>query len=118
MDTLRPNPAIDALAVPIGHEALPTEHILAGSPSAGTHELLVGDTEIGVWEHTPGSSTDVEIDEVFVVLAGHATVEIIESGERLTLAPGVVGRLAAGTATRWTVTETLRKIYIAPDRIS
>ncbi len=112
-DTLRPNSAIDALAAPITLEPLPAAQIVSGSPSAGVSELVVGDTEIGIWEHTPGTSTDVEADEVFVVLSGRATVEIVETGETLQLAPGVIGRLAAGTATRWAVTETLRKIYIA-----
>ena len=112
-DTLRPNSGIDALAAAIDREPLPTAQVVSGSPSVGTRDLVVGDAETGNWEHTPGASTDVEIDEVFVVLSGRATVEFLESGEVLELNPGVVGRLAAGTATRWTVTETLRKIYVA-----
>lgn len=112
-DTLRPNSGINALTAPIILEPLPAAQVISGSPSAGMHELLDGDHGIGIWEHTTGTSTDVEEDEVFVVLSGRGTVEFIESGELLQLAPGVVGRLAAGTHTRWTVTETLRKVYIA-----
>ncbi|MGV8896865.1 MAG: cupin domain-containing protein [Rhodoglobus sp.] len=112
-DTLRPNSGINALTVPITLESLPADQVLSGSPSAGVSDLIVGDTEIGIWEHTPGESSDVEADEVFVVLSGRATVEFVETGQVLQLVPGVVGRLTAGTATRWAVTETLRKIYIA-----
>lgn len=37
-----------------------------------------------------------------------------DSGEVVDLAPGDVVRLHAGERTRWTVTETLRKIYLTP----
>jgi uncharacterized cupin superfamily protein len=57
--------------------------------------------------------TDTEVDEVFVVLQGRATLEFDGSDEVLELHPGVVGRLAAGARTRWTVTDTLRKVYIS-----
>jgi hypothetical protein len=76
--------------------------------------------------------SDVETDEVFVVIAGRATVrfdrdpilgetvpnetvpnETVPNETVLQLAPGSVARLAAGQRTVWTVTETLRKIYIA-----
>jgi uncharacterized protein len=112
-DLLRPGFAIDALTATIATELLPPAQISSGSPSAGALELVAGETEIGIWEHSPGTSTDVEADEVFVVLSGSAIVEFIESGDVLRLAPGAVARFAAGTATRWTVTETIRKIYIA-----
>ncbi len=48
---------------------------------------------------------------LFVVLAGAGTVAF-EDGSVLTLAPGVVVRLHAGDRTVWTVTETLRKLYV------
>ncbi|MEQ1735139.1 MAG: cupin domain-containing protein [Rhodoglobus sp.] len=112
-DALQSNAALNALTESIALEVVPTDQVEAGAPSAGARELVqFGETEIGIWEHTPGASTDIEVDEVFVVLSGRATVEFVESGETLRLEPGVVGRLAAGTATRWTVTETLRKIYL------
>ena len=60
----------------------------------------------------PGVDHDTEADEVFVVLAGRGTVEF-EDGEVVTLAPGVAVRLRAGERTTWTVTETLRKVYVA-----
>ncbi len=106
--------ALDAAAVPLEHAPLPAAQVLAGTPTTASAVLAeLGGTEVGVWEHTPGTSTDVEVDEVFVVLAGAATVEFDTGEAPLTLAPGVVGRLAAGAHTTWTVTETLRKVYVA-----
>lgn len=72
----------------------------------------LGDAEIGLWGMEPGVDHDTEVDEVFVVLAGRGTVEF-EDGEVVTLGPGVVVRLRAGERTTWTVTETLRKVYVA-----
>ena len=68
--------------------------------------------EVGVWEMAPGTEQDTEADEVFVVLAGRGTVEF-EDGEVVELAPGVAVRLTAGEQTTWTVTEALRKVYVA-----
>ena len=76
-------------------------------------ELLVG-----IWQHGPGVSTDVEADEVFVVLSGSATIEF-DGHPTLECGPGDVVMLPAGAVTRWTVHETLRKIYvIRPDSAS
>ena len=66
---------------------------------------------VGIWQHTAGVSTDVEVDEVFVVLAGRATIEVA-GGPTLEVGPGDVGVLEAGAETTWTVHEDLRKIYI------
>ena len=53
---------------------------------------------------------------MFVVLSGRATV-LLGAGEpdaeTIEIQAGSVVRLAAGTHTVWTVTETLRKIYIS-----
>ena len=72
----------------------------------------VGDAEVGVWEMAPGTEEDTEVDEVFVVLAGRGSVTFAD-GEVVALAPGVVVRLRAGERTTWTVTETMRKVYVA-----
>jgi uncharacterized cupin superfamily protein len=55
----------------------------------------IGDVEVGVWEHTAGTSVDVEADEAFVVLAGRGTVAFA-TGETVDLAPGRLVRLHAG----------------------
>ena len=65
----------------------------------------------GVWEHTPGVSTDVEVDELFVVIAGRATIEV-DGGPTLEVGPGDLGVLQAGARTTWRVHETLRKVFL------
>lgn len=87
--------------------------VVAGAPAAGSRALAaVAGVEVGVWEMSPGTATDVEVDEVFVVLSGAATVSF-EDGESVELGPGSVVRLRAGEHTTWVVRETLRKIYVA-----
>ena len=106
-------------AVALAHEPLPADQVVAGSPTVGTLVLDDSDgVEIGIWEMTPGTATDTEIDEVFIVIAGRATVVYDEVPDAaglpaIELAPGAVVRLAAGMRTTWTVHETLRKVYIA-----
>ena len=56
--------------------------------------------------------TDVEVDEVFVVLAGAGSVTF-EDGSSLDLLPGAVVRLHAGDRTVWRVTQAVRKLYVA-----
>ena len=106
------NPGIvtDAAALVLDLQPLPSEQVRDGDPQTGYTELT---DAIGVWEHTPGTSTDVEVDEVFVVLSGSATVTFDDPDlEPMELRPGSVARLVAGMRTVWTVRETLRKVAI------
>lgn len=106
----------DAAAAVIAHEPFPADEVVAGTPSTAWAALgatPAGD-EVGVWEMTAGAARDVEADEVFVVLSGRASVELVDEGRTLELGPGSVGWLDAGTRTVWTVHETLRKVYITP----
>ncbi|QEU81108.1 cupin domain-containing protein [Streptomyces subrutilus] len=64
----------------------------------------------GIWQITPGVVTDVEADELFVVVAGRATIEV-EGGGTLEVGPGSACVLREGDRTTWTVHETLRKAY-------
>ena len=110
--TLEPGVLLQATALTVEHSPLPADQVVEGSPTAGFTVLVDGTPEIGVWEHTPGVSTDVEADELFVVLAGNATLEI-EGQDALELVSGSVVRLTAGMRATWTVHETLRKLYVA-----
>ncbi len=110
----------DARALTLEHEPVPAEQVVAGSPTTAyvaLDESTAG--EIGVWEMSVGAMRDVEVDEVFVVLAGAATVEFehVPSTGRpadpIVLAPGAVVRLEAGMKTIWTVREPLRKVFIS-----
>lgn len=109
-----PEDSVDVPAVTLDHKALPDELVVDGSPTTAHRALssLSGVT-IGVWEHTPGTSRDVEADEVFFVIDGQGTVTFEDGSPAIDLRPGTLVRLRAGQRTVWTVRETLRKIYIS-----
>ena len=102
-----------AASLPLEFERVAASQVVEGSPLTGSASLgTLGDHEYGVWEHTVGASSDVEADEVFVVLSGAATVAFAD-GTVIELGPGAVSRLHEGQRTVWTVTETLRKVYLS-----
>lgn len=68
--------------------------------------------EVGLWDAGPGADTDVEADEVFLVLAGEGTV-IFHDGDTIELKPGTLVRLYAGDRTTWEITDRVRKVYVA-----
>ena len=110
---MRPNTLVHAGSLFVEHEAVAPDQVLDGHPHTGVGTLgQFADLEVGVWEMTPGMMRDVEADEVFVVISGAATVEFADGTAPLTLGPGDVVRLAEGAETVWTVTETLRKVYL------
>jgi uncharacterized cupin superfamily protein len=82
-------------------------------PGAGLVDLAsVDGMEVGVWDHTEGTSVHTELDEVFVVISGSVTVT--EDGrEPIRFGPGDVGVLREGARTTWTVHESLRKVWIS-----
>jgi uncharacterized cupin superfamily protein len=100
----------------LSRAAIPADLIESGSPETGILELPnFAGMSIGVWEHTEGVSTDTEVDEVFIVISGGATIEFIDADTSpLEVGPGDIVRLAAGTKTRWIVRDHLRKVYLIP----
>lgn len=101
-----------ALAAPLTLEPVPAHQIISGEPSTGSAALGVfNGQEFGVWEMSVGAMSDVETDELFIVIAGRASVEL-DSGERFELVSGSTFMLSEGDRTVWTVSETLRKIYV------
>ncbi len=107
--------AIDAGSFVLAATPLEPSQVVSGAPVVAAATLdesaVAGLVEVGLWEHTPGTSTDVEADEMFVVVSGRATVTT-DDGATLELRPGSVGFLEAGARTTWTVQETLRKVYV------
>ncbi len=98
------------IQIPLGD--VTAEQRISGAPKTGSVQIeKFGGTVVGVWEMTPGVMRDVEVDEILTVLAGKATVAF-QDGKTITLEPGIVARLHAGQHTVWTVTETLRKVYV------
>lgn len=109
--------AVDVPHAELEPSPLAPEDVLDGHPEV--HELALDSTttgdvtiERGIWQITPGTVRDVEVDELFVVVSGRATLEIAD-GPTLELAPGVLGVLRAGDRTVWRIHETLRKVYQA-----
>lgn len=102
----------DARTVALEHLQLDASDVVAGDPRARVLSLARShDTEIGIWEITPGVVNDTEADEIFVVLSGRGHVTF-EDGTTLDLAAGTVVHLRTGERATWTIEETLRKIYI------
>jgi hypothetical protein len=64
--------------IPVKHAELPGHEGASTGVSALDTE---GDIEVGVWEHSVGTSTDTEVEEVFVVLAGRGTVTCDQGGQ-------------------------------------
>ena len=98
--------------------AVPADQIESGSPETGILELPdFAGMSMGIWEHSEGVSTDTEVDEVFIVISGGATIEFLnDDTPPLDVEPGDIVRLAAGTKTRWIVPDHLRKVYLIPTR--
>jgi uncharacterized protein len=103
--------AMAVAAVPLGPGELDPTQVIAGSPTV-TEAVVSDDGRVvrGVWRITEGTVTDVEEDELFVVLEGRATIEI-EGGPTLRVGPGDLCVLERGARTTWTVHEPLRKVF-------
>lgn len=106
---------IDPRTVALEPWPLDPETIVEGAPEVSglvLDESADGSVQRGIWQHSVGSSRDIEADELFVVVFGRATIEI-EGRPTLEVGPGDVGLLSAGDRTLWHVHETLRKVYQA-----
>ncbi|GAA0484732.1 cupin domain-containing protein [Streptomyces olivaceiscleroticus] len=94
-------------------EPLEPDQIISGDPVVTGKvfwEAPDGKQIRGIWQITPGVVTDIEANELFVVVSGRATIEV-EGGSTLEVGPGDACFLREGDRTRWTVHETLRKAY-------
>jgi uncharacterized cupin superfamily protein len=106
----------EAASATIVTEPVPVEQVISGQPETGSVELGVwSGKEVGVWEMTPGVMSDVEADEVCIILSGMGTVQrTIGAGTiHQELKPGVVLELRQGEETIWSVSESVRKVYLS-----
>ena len=104
---------VDALHLPLNPWPLDPRDIVEGHPEIHGHVLWTspdGRDQRGIWQISPGIVRDVEVDELFVVLSGRATLTIAGQPP-IDLFPGVAGVLRAGESTIWRISETLRKVY-------
>lgn len=111
---LSPGCVIDVHKVDLTLENIETEQVVSGAPQTGFVEIgTFGNFELGIWEHTVGTSTDTETDEVFIVLAGKAIVEFLNTEKpAIHIHAGSIVQLSEGMETKWTVEQTLRKVYL------
>lgn len=110
--------SVDALDVELTAETVPEDQLVAGSPTTSAERLgEIFGVEFGLWEMSNGAMSDVEAEELFIVLAGRATVRVQTvngfTAEEFSLAPGSICHLQEGMHTIWNVTEPLRKVYLA-----
>jgi uncharacterized cupin superfamily protein len=110
-----PNDALSAsrlLSADVAAERVEPDGV---SPALTTAAVTLheGAVEVGLWEAGPGTDTDTEVAEIFLVLSGAGTVRFDEDGSAIDLRPGVLVRLEDGDRTTWTITERLRKLYLA-----
>lgn len=95
---------------------VPADEVDSGAPRQGVLELgSVGRCAAGIWELRAGAVFDTEVDEVFVVISGGATIELLDENRTVEVKAGDVMRLVAGTRTRWVVKDHIRKVYIAAE---
>jgi uncharacterized protein len=93
-------------------EPLDPAQVVAGRPVVASRLLSESaGVQRGVWQITEGVVSDVEADEMFVVVAGRATIELLDTGRVLEVTAGDVCVLTEGERTRWTIHETFRKVY-------
>ena len=104
---------VHALQLPLEPTPLDPDQVVAGTPEVAAAAVSESPLEVGVWQHSVGISSDIEADEVFVVLNGRATIEVVD-GPTLEVGPGDIGILQRGAQTTWTVHEALRKVYVLP----
>jgi len=97
-------------------EPVSADRVDYGTPRQGSLELgTVGGVEAGIWELRDGAVLDVEVDEVFVVISGGATIKLLDEGRSVDVRTGDVMRLVAGTRTRWIVKDHVRKVFLAAE---
>ena len=104
---------IAVLDAPLQPDPLDPSQVLEGEPVTSDHAVSVsadGRSVSGVWSCSPGTFSDVEVDETFVVLSGRATIE--HAGESHEVGPGDVCVLPAGAETTWTIHEDLTKVFV------
>jgi hypothetical protein len=97
-----------------------TGPIIPGAPTEALTSdwplLDDGQVQIGVWECTPGTfgSSTGDFDESMYMVAGRASIDHEEG--RYDLAPGTLWVTPRRWANRWTVHQTVRKLYVIDNR--
>jgi uncharacterized cupin superfamily protein len=96
-------------------DPLDRDQVIDGDPM--TYDLTLSESSDGAevsgfWMCTPGTFSDTEAEESFLVIRGTAEVELAD-GRRIVLGPGSTHSFTAGEETVWTVKTPLLKSYWA-----
>jgi uncharacterized cupin superfamily protein len=74
------------------------------------------DLDVSLWRSDPATYDYLfERDEANLVVAGAATVEIPETGERIELREGNIAYFKAGIRSIWTITQPFKKFVVMPN---
>jgi uncharacterized cupin superfamily protein len=69
--------------------------------------------DVGLWRSDPATYDYLfASDEAFHVVAGAATIELPDTGERIELRVGDIAYFSAGTRSVWTITEPFKKFVV------
>ncbi|WP_204376868.1 cupin domain-containing protein [Aquitalea pelogenes] len=82
------NLSVDATRIALEYREVPADQVMSGPARVGTAELgQLHGCSIGVWEMSPSVTTDVEVDEFFIVLSGKASVQFADGAHRWNCSP-------------------------------
>ncbi len=91
--------------------------VIDGSQVGEFHQIEPGGSadklDASLWRSDPATYDYLfENDEAFHVIEGAATVDLLDSGERVELRTGDVAYFNAGTRSIWTITEPFKKFTV------
>ena len=93
-------------------------YIVDGTQVGENHGLApqgssANDLDVSLWRSDPATYDYLfEKDEAFHVVAGAATIDLPDTGERIELRTGDVAYFRAGTRSVWTITQPFEKFVV------
>jgi uncharacterized cupin superfamily protein len=95
--------------------------IIAGTQVGEFHQIepmkgSPGKLDASLWRSDPATYDYLfDGDEAFHVVEGAATVDLLDTGERIELRAGDVAYFKAGTRSVWTITQPFKKFTVIAD---
>jgi uncharacterized cupin superfamily protein len=114
------NPTADYVVERVDAEGYEPE-IIDGSQVGESHQLEpmgapASDLDVSLWRSDPATYDYLfEKDEANLVVAGAATVDLPETGEKIELRAGNVAYFRAGIRSIWTITQPFKKFVVMPN---
>ena len=113
------NPTADYVVETVDAEGYEPE-MIDGSQVGESHQLepagaSANALDVSLWRSDPETYDYLfERDEANLVVAGAATVELPETGERIELRAGNIAYFRAGTRSVWSIAEPFKKFVVMP----